>query len=146
MADSSGDREVEIFRSPMDYSVGVTASIFGLDAVLVVIFAALGNRSHQTGLAPVDIVSTAWPFLVGLVAAWWLSFTWKHPLNLWPCGVFTVLVTVAVGMMLRYFLTDGGVQLSFIGVATGTLLVFLLGSRLLLLGLVRARRRSRVTP
>lgn len=122
----------------MSHSVPLTASVFALDAVLVIVFAALGNRSHDSGLAPADIAATAWPFLVGLTLSWWLAFTWRRPLSL-PFGSMTVLGTVGIGMVVRHYLTDGGVQASFVAVATLSLLVLLLAGRLALrFGLRRA--------
>ncbi|GAB3844584.1 DUF3054 domain-containing protein [Nesterenkonia populi] len=112
-------------------STSSAAAVFALDAVLVAIFAAVGNRSHQTGLSPADIASTAWPFLLGLCLAWLLAFTWRRPLSL-PRGALTALGTVLAGMLLRHYFTDGGVQISFIVVAALSLSALLLGSRLAL--------------
>lgn len=101
------------------------------DAALVTAFAAVGNRTHESGLSAADIWSTAWPFLVGLVMGWIFTQSWRQHSTLWPAGAFVVIYTVALGMTFRHFLTDGGVQLSFVLVATGTLMVLLLGRRLL---------------
>jgi hypothetical protein len=105
--------------------------LFLSDAVLVLLFALLGNRSHQTGLAPADVVSTAWPFLVGLGLGWLVTRSWAHTSQLWPAGAVVVVVTVAVGLVLRVLFTDGGAEFSFILVATATLGLFLLARRLL---------------
>lgn len=101
------------------------------DAALVAAFAAMGNRTHESGLSAADVWSTAWPFLAGLVMGWIFTQSWRQHSTLWPAGVFVVIYTVALGMTFRYFLTDGGVQLSFVLVATGTLAVLLLARRLL---------------
>ncbi|TLP92341.1 DUF3054 domain-containing protein [Nesterenkonia salmonea] len=115
-----------------EYSGWMLAGLlFVIDAALILLFALLGNRSHGTGLSPVDIASTAWPFLVGLTVAWLLTRSWSRAAQLWPAGIIIVGITVAVGMVLRVLFTDGGAELSFILVATGTLGVFLLGRRLL---------------
>lgn len=113
-------------KAPKRSATGLSA-----DVVLVVLFAALGNISHDSGLGPADIWTTAWPFLLGLLLGWWITFSWRYPDNVWPSGVLLVLFTVAWGMMMRHFFTDGGVQLSFVIVATATLAVLLLGRRLL---------------
>ncbi len=99
------------------------------DAVLVTLFAVTGNRSHDSGLAPAEIWSTAWPFLLGLALSWLLSFSWGNPHRIWPTGIFVVIGTVALGMMFRTAFTDGGVQLSFVLVASASLAVLLLGRR-----------------
>lgn len=101
------------------------------DAALVVLFAVLGNRAHDTGLSPTHIGATAWPFLTGLVLGWLLTRSWKRPSQLWPAGAAVVIVTVAVGLALRVLFTDGGAELSFILVATGTLGLLLMARRLL---------------
>lgn len=101
------------------------------DAALVVLFAVLGNISHESGLSPADVWSTAWPFLLGLALGWWVTFSWRYPSNIWPIGLILVIFVVAWGMMMRHFLTDGGVEVSFVMVATLVLGALLLGRRLL---------------
>ena len=44
-----------------------------LDVVFVVLFAAVGRRSHAEGLDVGGIVRTALPFLVGTAAGWLLA-------------------------------------------------------------------------
>lgn len=107
------------------------ALVFLLDALLILVFAILGNRSHESGLSPADIGSTAWPFLTGLTVAWLVTRSWARPSQIWPAGVIVVAVTVGVGMALRVLFTDGGTELSFVLVATVTLGAFLLGRRAL---------------
>lgn len=111
----------------------------GADAALVVLFAVVGNRSHTSGLSAAEVWSTAWPFLMGLALGWLLTVSWRHPSSIWPGGVVVVIVTVACGMMMRQLFTDGGVQLSFVVVATLTLAVFMLGRRLMTRLLFRRR-------
>lgn len=107
-----------------------SAVCLAADVVLVVLFAVLGNISHGSGLSPADIWSTAWPFVLGLVLGWWITFSWRYPSALWPSGIFLMLFTVAWGMMMRHFFADGGVQVSFVLVATASLSVLLLGRRM----------------
>lgn len=122
-------------------SMGPGRSVIGFaaDAALVVLFAVLGNISHESGLSPADVWSTAWPFLLGLALGWWITYSWRFPSNIWPIGVFLVIFTVVWAMMMRHFVTDGGVQLSFVVVATLTLAVFMLGRRLVTKLLLRRR-------
>lgn len=103
----------------------------GADIILVILFAVLGNIAHDSGLGPAEIWTTAWPFLLGLVLGWWITYSWRHHSTVWPYGVILVLFTVTWAMMMRHFVTDGGVQISFVLVATGTLAVLLLGRRLI---------------
>ncbi|WP_146341722.1 DUF3054 domain-containing protein [Nesterenkonia sp. NBAIMH1] len=108
---------------------GSASAAFAADAGLVVIFAVVGNRSHESGLSPWEILSTAWPFLAALALAWLISGSPRSPHRLWPHGVVVVACTVLIGMLLRLLLTDGGVQTSFVVVATLSLGVLLMGRR-----------------
>ena len=108
----------------------VSAALLLTDAVLVVLFAIAGNYAHDSGLSAAAVSGTAWPFLAGLVLAWLLSSSWTRPSQVWPAGVLAVILTVVVGLSLRVLFTDGGAELSFILVATGTLGVLLLARRL----------------
>lgn len=109
------------------------------DAVLVVLFAVWGNISHDSGLSPAEVWSTAWPFLLGLALGWGLTYSWRYPTNIWPVGIFLVAFVVASGMVMRHFFTDGGVQLSFVVVATLSIGALLLARRLLTAALTRRR-------
>lgn len=129
MSESSPNRDTH-FPSHRAEHPRRSAIYLALDAVLVVVFAVLGNISHDSGLSPADIWSTAWPFLLGLVLGWWITFSWRYPSNIWPSGAVLVIFTVFWGMMMRHFVTDGGVEVSFVIVATLVLGALLLGRRL----------------
>lgn len=118
----------------------LSAVFLVVDLMLVIMFAALGNRSHETGLSPGDIVTTAAPFMLGLLMATLITPFARRPSRLWPDGLVVVLLTVGLGMALRVGLGSGGTQLSFILVATGVIGVLLLGRRLVT-GLVRPATR-----
>ncbi len=116
----------------------------GADLLAVLVFVVLGRRTHDgdTGVQVLTgSAATAWPFLAGTAVGWavlQLAGRAGHgpePTSL--RGGLTVLVaTVSVGMTLRR-LAGGGVQASFVAVATTMLALFLLGWRAL------AARRSR---
>jgi hypothetical protein len=109
-----------------------TSVAAALDAVLVIVFATVGRRSHAEGLTLSGIVETAWPFLAGTAAGWLIaSLALDAAPRSLPFGVVVVLATVVVGMALRVFVTGAGTAMSFIVVATSVLAVFLLGWRLL---------------
>lgn len=112
------------------------------DAVLILLFAAIGRDAHQRGEIITGVLATAWPFLAGAAAAWLALRVWRKPLDLWPAGVCVWLGTVAVGMLLRA-VTGQVVVLPFVIVALISVAVFLLGWRLLAAGARRfsARRR-----
>ena len=103
-------------------------SWLGLDVLAVVLFAAVGRRSHAEGVTVVGVRWVAWPFLVGLVLGWCLTRAWARPLALWPVAVASWLLSVAVGMGLRYW-TGAGTALPFVVVATVVLGLLMLGWR-----------------
>lgn len=98
------------------------------DVVGVLLFCAVGRRSHAEGLTVAGIADTAWPFLVGTAIGWGASRAWRQPTAVAPTGVIVWLCTVAVGMLLRKA-TSAGVAGSFIVVATAATAVMLLGWR-----------------
>lgn len=112
-----------------------------LDAVLVLIFAAIGRASHSED--PAGFLLTAWPFLVALLVghavAALLPARPRQPWSLlW--GVVVWIVTVAGGMLLRVVSGDTA-EVPFIVVATLTLGVFIVGWRAVT-ALLRRRRAS----
>ena len=100
----------------------------GLDVFVVVLFAALGLRTHEQDSAYVAVLETAAPFLIGLGLAWLIVRAWHRPtalltgLVLWP-------LTVLIGMVLRRGLFDRGTATSFVVVATLFLGACLVGWR-----------------
>ncbi|MBS3177162.1 MULTISPECIES: DUF3054 domain-containing protein [unclassified Pseudoclavibacter] len=103
-----------------------------VDLLLVVVFAVIGRMSHAEGLSLAGIVTTGWPFVLGLLLAWVLVtlFRWK-PWRPFPAGVFVWIVTVGGGMLLRLMIGDTA-EVPFIIVASIVLGAFLLLPRLLL--------------
>jgi hypothetical protein len=117
------------------------AAAFVLDAALVVLFAAVGRRSHAESGAVLGVLLTAWPFLVGTVLGWVVAVVWRRraPLGVRD-GIPVWVCAVAAGMLLRGA-TGAGTAFSFVVVATVVLGGFLLGWRALA-GLVRRHRRA----
>jgi hypothetical protein len=89
------------------------------DIVCVIVFAAVGRRSHAEGVTLTGVAETAWPFLSGAAVGWLVSRGWRHPAALMPTGVAVWACTVALGMLLRK-LISAGVAPSFIVVAQRT--------------------------
>ena len=101
-----------------------------LDVVLVLLFAAVGRRSHAEGVDIAGILRTAAPFLVGTAAGWLLAgLTLDSGPRSLAFGAVVVVCTVVLGMLLRRVAGDG-TALSFVIVATSVLSVLLLGWRL----------------
>jgi hypothetical protein len=101
-----------------------------LDALAILLFVVLGRRTHDEGGLLAGTVRVAWPFLVGAAAGWAVLALARRPGALSLRGGLVVLAAVVVvGMTLRH-LSGGGVQVSFVLVATAVLGGLLLGWRL----------------
>lgn len=109
------------------------------DAVLILVFAAIGRDAHQRGEIVTGVFLTAWPFLAGAALAWLWGKVRQHPLSL-SAGVAVWLSAVAGGMILRA-LTGQTVVVAFVIVALLSLGLLLVGYRALL-ALVRRMRKS----
>lgn len=107
------------------------------DVVSVVLFVAIGRSAHDHGDAWRGLISTSWPFLVGLVAGWLACASLRWDLSRTASGGLVTVVTVAVGMVLRV-LFGQGTAVAFVVVALAFLGLFLVGWRL---GVRRATRR-----
>jgi hypothetical protein len=105
---------------------------FGIDAACVLVFCAVGRRSHDEGLNLAGIATTAWPFLSGTAVGWLAVQAWRRPTAVYPTGVVVWLCTVAVGILLRKA-TSAGVAASFVVVASAVTALLLLGWRALAL-------------
>lgn len=99
-----------------------------VDVVGVLVFCAVGRRSHDEGLNIGGVATTAWPFLAGTVVGWLVSRGWRRPTALAPTGVIVWLCTVGVGMALRRA-SSAGVAASFVVVAAAVTAVLLFGWR-----------------
>jgi peptidoglycan/LPS O-acetylase OafA/YrhL len=98
------------------------------DVVCVVVFCAIGRRSHAEGITAAGVAETAWPFLAGTAVGWLLARGWRRPAALAPTGIIVWVCTVAVGMLLRKA-SSQGVAPSFVVVASLVTAVLLLGWR-----------------
>ncbi|GAC1400503.1 MAG: DUF3054 domain-containing protein [Mycobacterium sp.] len=98
------------------------------DIVCVIVFCAIGRRSHAEGLTLAGIARTAWPFLAGTAIGWLLIGPRRRPFTVIPTGMIVWISTVVVGMLLRKA-TSAGVATSFVVVASISTAVLLLGWR-----------------
>ncbi|WP_407689030.1 DUF3054 domain-containing protein [Mycobacterium sp. HUMS_1102779] len=99
-----------------------------VDVVGVLVFCAVGRRSHDEGITVSGVAATAWPFLSGTLIGWVAARGWRRPTAVVPTGVVVWLSTVVVGMVLRKA-TSAGVAASFVVVASSVTAVLLLGWR-----------------
>jgi hypothetical protein len=112
----------------MQGRVPVWLAWLATDVVGVLVFCAVGRRSHAEGLSVTGVASTAWPFLTGTVVGWLASRGWRRPTAVVPTGVVVWICTVAVGMLLRKA-SSAGVAASFVVVASSVTAMLLLGWR-----------------
>ena len=103
-----------------------------LDVVLVIVFCAIGRRSHDEANALTGLATTAWPFLSGLAVGWLATVAlYRDKFDAFlivPTGIVVWLSTLVVGMLLRV-VSSQGTAFSFIIVAGTVLAVFLVGWR-----------------
>src|SRR5277367_2687844 len=111
-----------------------------MDVIGVLVFCALGRRSHAEGVTVTGVAATAWPFLTGTVLGWLASRGWRRPTVVVPTGVVVWLCTVVVGMVLRKA-SSAGVAASFVVVASSVTALLLLGWR----ALAQPGRRARLS-
>lgn len=100
-----------------------------LDAVFVLVFAAIGRVSHQED--PGGFLVTAWPFLVALLLGHLVAALLpSRPRRPWSLlwGAVVWIVTVVGGILLRLVSGDTA-QVAFVIVATLTLGLLLVGWR-----------------
>ncbi len=112
-------------RAPRSRTIALA---FGLDVVLVVLFAVIGRASHAEHLTMAGVWQTAWPFLGGLIAGWLITMAWRAPLAPVRTGLGVWALTLGGGMLLR-IVSGQGTAVAFIIVASIVLLVFLFGWR-----------------
>ena len=100
----------------------------GIDVIGVLVFCAIGRRSHAEGVTISGVAATAWPFLTATVLGWLASRGWRRPTVVVPTGVAVWLSTVVVGMVLRKA-SSAGVAASFVVVTASVTAILLLGWR-----------------
>jgi hypothetical protein len=114
-------------------SFAMTRRWIVIDIFVVLLFVAIGRANHHHGDSLSGMVSTTWPFAVGLAIGWLVVLVRRQNGVSLGAGVEVWLATVALGMILRV-IAGQGTAIAFIVVA----LVFL-GALMLGLRLVRSR-------
>jgi len=115
-----------------------TAAAAITDAVLLLVFAAVGRDAHQRGDVVTGVLLTAWPFLAGAAVGWLAARAWRNPLSVRRAGLPVWLGALVGGMAMR-MLTGQTVVLPFIIVALLSLGLLLVGWRLVWAGAKRLR-------
>ncbi|HEY1222817.1 MAG TPA: DUF3054 domain-containing protein [Acidimicrobiales bacterium] len=101
-----------------------------VDFAFVLLFIVIGRSAHHHGLSLGGVVSTTWPFAVGLAVGWLVLVVTRRSGVSLSSGAAVVAVTVAVGMILRV-IAGQGTAAAFILVALAFLGLMLLGWRIL---------------
>lgn len=118
-----------------------TPVAFVLDPLVVLLFALVGRSSHDLGLGPLGVLATGWPFLVGMAVGWIAAPFVPRPLRSWWLeGLVIAICALVVGMLLRWG-TGEGTALPFVLVATGVLVLGLVGWRAVAAAVGDAQRR-----
>lgn len=107
-----------------------------IDLVIVVVFVAIGRSTHNHGLKPSGMISTLWPFVLGLGLGWIQIIRRRRSGATLRSGLEIGVVTVTVGMIARV-IAGQGTAVAFIIVA----LVFLVGLMLVWRYLIKRTRR-----
>ena len=113
-------------------------SLVALDVLSVAIFVAIGRHVHDHGVSFRGVLSTSWPFLVGLGVGWLVLEKRRGSITSLPGGVLLWLSTVVLGMMLRV-VAGQGTAFAFVLVALAFLGLFMLGWRIVLSRVRRVR-------
>lgn len=112
---------------------------FVADAVLVIVFCAIGRHNHDEPVLA-GMARTVWPFATGLLLGWVIAIAVAaggegasaakrfDGRPVWPTGVIIWLSTLVGGMLLRV-VSGQGIAFSFVLVAATALALFLLGWR-----------------
>lgn len=108
------------------------------DLLSVLIFVAIGRRTHDHGFSIGGLVSTTWPFAVGLAVGWAVLIRRRRSGDTFWDGEVVAISTVAIGMVLRVA-AGQGTAFAFIIVAIVFLNAFMLGWRLVVRRFFRPR-------
>jgi peptidoglycan/LPS O-acetylase OafA/YrhL len=108
------------------------------DLAVLVVFVAIGRRTHHEDAGVDGFFRVLWPFAVGLVVGWAATGLARAPLE-WRRAVPAWLLTVAVGIALRVVVQGRDFKVSFAIVALVFTGACMLGWR----AAVRFARRTR---
>jgi hypothetical protein len=102
---------------------------FLLDLTSVLVFVALGRRTHEAGSGIVGYLEVAAPFVIALLAvSLGVLMSRRNPEGL-AVGVMVAAVTWLLGLVLRATIFDGGTATAFVIVAGLFLFATMLGWR-----------------
>jgi hypothetical protein len=108
--------------------------------VAVLVFAVVGRSLHAERVDALGVLTTASPFLIGLVIGWLVGRAWRAPLRL-PVGTAVWVGATVVGLGVRAAFTHR-LPLTFVLVAALSLALLLLGWRAVASRIVRRRSHA----
>lgn len=100
-----------------------------IDFLAVLLFVGIGRANHHHGESLPGLVSTTWPFAVGLALGWIIVLVRRQSGFSLVAGMEVWLATVAFGMTLRV-IAGQGTAFAFVVVALAFLGALMLGPRL----------------
>lgn len=106
---------------------GVIVLAAAVDVLAVLAFTIVGRRSHAEGIDALGVLSTATPFLLGLLIGWLGIRAWRAPLRL-AVGLGVWAAVVVTGLGLRAALTHR-LPSTFVLITAVSLALLLLGWR-----------------
>ncbi len=110
--------------SPAGVALGFLA-----DLAAVALFVLIGRHSHGEADSTRSILTTAWPFMVGVAGGYVPIVPLRWPVTALRSGLTVVAKTVILGMLLRAGVQHSGTPFSFIVVTVIFLSLFMLGWR-----------------
>ena len=108
------------------------------DAAVLAIFVVIGRRSHDDGSDLAGFARVLWPFAVGLVLGYVVTYLLRAPLA-WRRVAIMAAATIAVGETLRLAVQDRPWKPAFLVVAV----IFIGGSMFAWRGLCVWRNKAR---
>lgn len=112
-----------------------------LDASVIISFAFIGSDFHGFSFDLLAILGVVAPFLVALAGGILALRVWLKPLSILN-GFLLAVISLAGGMLLRRYVWDDGAARAFILVTGGYFLTFMVGWRLVALGIEWVAGRS----
>ncbi len=115
------------------------AGIVVADLCALAVYVAVGRASHDESLSAAGLLTTAWPFVIGLAGGYLGAAMVDWPLTSLRGGAVITGKCLIIGLVLRYGVQREGTPFSFILVTVLVLTVLMQGWRLTLLAWSRRR-------
>lgn len=112
----------------------------GADVLAVLVFTAIGRSLHGEMVDALALLTTASPFLLGLVIGWLIGRAWRAPLRL-AAGTAVWVGATVIGLGVRAAFTHR-LPLAFVLVVALGLALLLLGWRAVAHPIVRRRSHA----